>query len=182
MNNNNFSNNGFGNNNLLVDNNSFNSNNKALYETGLATQTVGGIAGLYGNYLYRQALARKSGLINQQSNLQLSQIQAQKNIADIQSMVRARQLFGNQLAQAGTSGASLASPTLFADTQSTFITDLNRRFMNDMNATTNNVNVLFQKQNQLQQVREAEDANVANTFGNIVQGAITAAELAALLA
>ena len=54
--------------------------------------------------------------------------------------------------------------------------------MNDMNATTNNVNVLFQKQNQLQQVREAEDANVANTFGNIVQGAITAAELAALLA
>ena len=40
----------------------------------------------------------------------------------------------------------------------------------------------LQKQNQLQQVREAEDANVANTFGNIVQGAITAAELAALLA
>lgn len=182
MNNNNFSNNGFGNNNLLVDNNSFNSNNKALYETGLATQTVGGIAGLYGNYLQGQALAKKPGIINQQANMQLAQIKANQNLADIQSMVRARQLFGNQLAQAGTSGASLASPTLFADTQSTFITDLNRRFMNDMNATTNNVNVLFQKQNQLQQVREAEDANVANTFGNIVQGAITAAELAALLA
>lgn len=182
MNNNNFSNNGFGNNNLLVDNNSFNSNNKALYETGLATQTVGGIAGLYGNYLQGQALAKKPGIINQQANMQLAQIKANQNLADIQSMVRARQLFGNQLAQAGTSGASLASPTLFADTQSTFITDLNRRFMNDMNATTSNVNVLFQKQNQLQQVRESEDANVANTFGNIVQGAITAAELAALLA
>lgn len=173
------------NNNNNFNNNGFNQNinfNKNMYEAGLATQTAGGITGLYGNYLYGQALAKKPGLINQQSNLQLSQIQAQKNIADIQSMVRARQLFGNQLAQASTSGASLASPTLFADTQSTFITDLNRRFMNDMNATTNNVNVLFQKQNQLQQVREAEDANVANTFGNIVQGAITAAELAALLA
>lgn len=182
MNNNNFSNNGFGNNNLLVDNNSFNSNNKALYETGLATQTVGGIAGLYGNYLQGQALAKKPGIINQQANMQLAQIKANQNLADIQSMVRARQLFGNQLAQAGISGASLASPTLFADTQSTFITDLNRRFINEMNATTSNVNILFQKQQQLQQVDEAEDANVANTFGNIVQGAITAAELAALLA
>lgn len=168
-----------------MNNNNFNSNidfNKNIYESGLATQTAGGIAGIYGNYLYGQALAKKPALINQQANMQLAQIQAQKNFADIQSMTHAKQLYGAQLAQAGISGASLASPTLFADTQSTFITDLNRRFMNDMNATTSNVNILFQKQNQLQQVDEMQQANNVNTIGNIFQTATTAAELAAVLA
>lgn len=118
--------------------------------------------------------------IQSMSNLQLMMIDAQKNLQNIESQKEARTLVGRQLAQASTSGASLSSASVLAANQQAYIADYNRRFINEMNATSAKFNTLFQKQKQLQSIYDTEESNQYRIGGDLINTAISATALALL--
>lgn len=128
-----------------------------------------------------QQLEKTKEQVQKMSNLQLKAIEAEQNLRDIESAKTSRNLIGTQLSQASVTGASLNSASVIAANQQAAIANYNRQFINSMNANTAKVNVLYQKQKQLQQIYDTEQANQYKIFGDIASIAIGAGTIAALL-
>jgi hypothetical protein len=153
---------------------------KAMAGIGAGVQGVGAILDLFSLGSERQSLTDKKNQIQQFSTIKLKQIKADQDLLDFQSANQSKQLYGKQLSQAGVSGASLSSATVFADTTSTLIGDYNKRFINEMNATSAEYSLLLQKSQQLEDIYDRENALGARAFGDIIQTGIAAGSIAAL--
>ncbi|MCE2706843.1 MAG: hypothetical protein LW807_07185 [Proteobacteria bacterium] len=147
---------------------------------GAGIQGAGAILDLFSLGSERQSLTDKKNQVQQFSTIKMKQIKADQDLLDFQSANQSRQLYGKQLSQAGVSGASLSSATVFADTTSTFIGDYNKRFINEMNATSAEYSLLLQKSQQLEDIYDRENALGARAFGDIIQTGIAAGSIAAL--
>lgn len=146
--------------------------NKLMLEFGRGLTLTGGLAGIYGIRHRTAGLQKQQGLLEQQSQLQLGQIQAAQDAADIDSMQQAGQTFGKQLAAASVSGASLASGAVNAALNNTFMESDNRLFVNRVNANTARINALFQRKAEEDQVMEEKQANGLGALSSLLQTGI----------
>jgi hypothetical protein len=156
------------------------SNAKAIAGIGQGLNILGSGLDIFAIGNQNEQLQKSKEQVQRMSNLQLKAIEAQQNLQDIESAKTSRNLIGTQLSQASVTGASLNSASVIAANQQAAIADYNRQFINSMNANTAKVNVLYQKQKQLQQIYDTEQANQYKVFGDIANIALSAAALALL--
>lgn len=146
--------------------------NKAMTLAGGGLQIAGGLTSLFGVRDQWNNINQQEQLIQDQSALQIQQIQASQDAANIQSMQQANKVMSAQVAQANTSGAALSSGSVFAALADTSTKEQNRQFMNNMNATAQRANAYYQKSAMLQQAYEAKNAAGFNAIGGLISTGI----------
>ena len=155
--------------------------NKAFGAAGFGLEAAGGLVALSGNYAEKSAIDKSAALLEQQSNISLSQIHAEQEVNDISAIRNATSLSKTQNVQFNQTGASTSSPTYFALQQSTFNAAANKEFIDQTSATAATVNALYQKQEQLNSLQQAGTANSIGGIGSIISTGVGIAGLTALL-
>lgn len=144
------------------------SSNGFMAAAGGGLQIAGGLTSLFGVRDQWQNINQQESLIQDQSNLQLQQIQASQDAASIQIAEQAKQMMSTQMAQANVGGASLSSGSIFSALADTSIKGQNKEFVNSMNSTAQRTNAYYQKSAMLQQVYEAKNAAGFNAIGGLI--------------
>jgi len=147
---------------------------------GAGLSLVGGIMDMFAQHNTREQLYQQADLANKQYNLQLNQITANQNIADINSLQKAGSDIGSQLTKAGTTGMSLQSSAINSQIDNTIRNQQIMSFNNDMTATLQRMNSAYNQVNTLSEIQERERASQMGSIGSFISSGVGLAATAGM--
>lgn len=147
---------------------------------GAGLNLVSGIMDMFAQHNTREQLFQQADLANSQYNLQLRQIEANQNIADINALQQTNSKFSSQIAQAGTTGVSLQSSAITGQLENTLRNERIMSFSNDMTATLQKMNAAYNQVNTLRQIEEQTKASQMGSIGSFLSSGVGLAAVAGM--